>query len=73
MNGLTWFLFPFYGIAIECSRHTVISWDGRTMFHCSCTVSDGLYSLFTTGKKDVSRQKKTANIEEIEEKTQCHF
>ena len=53
MNGLTWFLFPFYGIAIECSRHTVISWDRRTMFHYSCIVSDGLYSFFTTDKKDV--------------------
>ena len=62
MNGLTWFLFPFYGIAIECSRHTVISWDGKTMFHCSCTVSDGLYSFFTTGKKDVSRQEKVKQI-----------
>ena len=57
-NGLTWFLFPFYGIAIECSQHTLISWDGRVMFYCSCTVHNGLYSFFTTSKLTVARHTK---------------
>ena len=35
--GCTWFLFPHYSIAIECSTTTIISWDGRKQHHCSCT------------------------------------
>lgn len=50
-DGLTWFLFPFYGVAIECSSFTTISWDGRAMFHCSCTVNSGIISTCATSKK----------------------
>ena len=54
--GLTWFLFPFYGIAIECSRNTLISWDGCTQYHCSCTVEKNIYSFFTSSMKRVNQQ-----------------
>ena len=57
--GLTWFLFPFYGIAIECSRSTLISWDGRTQYHCSCTVEENIYSFFTSSMKRVNQQSLT--------------
>ena len=75
-RGLTWFLFPFYGIAIECSKNTLISWDGRTQYHCSCTVEYNLYSFFTSSTKRVhqqsilnmkmnrKREKNTRNIED---------
>jgi len=57
----TWLLFPDYGIAIEIDQHVLISWDGSSLRHCSCTVSDtsndtgSVYSMFAGAKKDVSR------------------
>ena len=53
--GLTWFLFPEYGIAVELSGTVCLSWDGRKEYHCSCTVRGNVYSLFASSRKDVSR------------------
>ena len=56
----TWLLFPDYGIAIEIDQHVLISWDGSSLRHCSCTGSDtsnntgNVYSMFAGAKKDVS-------------------
>lgn len=56
----TWMLFPDYGIAIEIDQHVLISWDGSSLRHCSCTGSDtsnntgSIYSMFAGAKEDVS-------------------
>ena len=56
----SWLLFPDYGIAIEINPYVLISWDGSSLPHCSCTGSDDgsddgyVYSLFTAAKKNVS-------------------
>lgn len=73
-DGLTWFLFPYYGIAIECSKNTLISWDGRKMHHCSCTIGCGIYSFFASSKRNVkihsnvkvqlNKKRKRSTIEE---------
>ena len=46
-KGRTWFLFPYYSLAIECSHKSpmLITWDGRCQEHCSCTVGRGVISL----------------------------
>ena len=71
---LTWFLFPYYGIAVECSKNTLISWDGRKMHHCSCTIRSGIYSFFAGSKRNVkihsnikvelNKKRKRSSIEE---------
>jgi len=63
----TWLLFPDYGIAIEIDQHVLISWDGSSLRHCSCTGSDtsndigSVYSMFAGAKKDVSHYYKVEN------------
>ena len=54
-DSCTWFLFPRYGIAIQCSDKVVISWDGRNMEHCSCTTKGDVFSFFASSNKGVSR------------------
>jgi hypothetical protein len=46
-----WFLFPDVGLAIELCDGALVSWDGRSVAHCTCVparlpVDDHLYSLF---------------------------
>ena len=38
--GCTWFLFPQYSLAIECSTSTCISWNCMKQEHCSCTLNN---------------------------------
>jgi len=52
----SWQLFPLYKIAIECATTVFISWEGRSMRHCSCTVKNGVYYLFASSYKDVTTQ-----------------
>ena len=46
-KGRTWFLFPYYSLAIECSHQNpmLVTWDGRCQEHCSCTVGRGVISM----------------------------
>lgn len=50
-NKSAWFLFPEWGVAIELSNDTWISWDGVNCRHCSSVPHLGennhIYSLFT--------------------------
>lgn len=55
--GCTWFILPYYSLAIECSATTIISWDGRLHQHCSCTsaVGDPVYSIFNSSFHSVNK------------------
>ena len=55
----TWFLLPYYSIAIECSSTTYISWDGTKQLHCSCTTEGkgNIYSLFYSTYENVKKHK----------------
>ena len=64
-DSCTWFLFPTYNIAIQCSDRVVISWNGRKMKHCSCTESGNVWSFFASSNKDVTRH---CNIEKAFQK-----
>ena len=50
-NESAWFLFPEWGVAIELSNDTWISWDGVNCRHCSSVPhlreNNHIYSLFT--------------------------
>ena len=56
-NQSAWFLFPKWGIAIELSNDTWISWDGAQCAHCSSiphlSNDNHIYSLFTAITKKV--------------------
>ena len=64
-DSCTWFLFPTYNIAIQCSDRVVITWDGKTMKHCSCTESGNVWSFFASSNKEVTRH---CNIEKAFQK-----
>ena len=53
--GKSWFLFPFYSIAVECSTTTIIRFDGKTVQHCSCTVKGGspIFSILKGARVNV--------------------
>ena len=53
-HSLSWLLFPVYKIAIEICTTVMVSWDGRCMDHCSCSVRSGVYSFFASSYKDVT-------------------
>ena len=59
-KSCTWLLFPVYNIAIQCAASVVISWDGRTMEHCSCSEYGEVWSFFCSSNRNVSRH---CNIE----------
>ena len=54
-RSCTWLLFPTYNVAIECADKVVISWDGRSMKHCSCSDIGDVWSFFGSSNIDVSR------------------
>ena len=54
-NGVTWFMFPYYGIAIELSGPTYISFNGRTMYHCSLTTCEGIESICSCPTKRLNQ------------------
>lgn len=63
-KATTWFLLPYYSIAIECSKilPTLIHWNGSKVHQCSCTVNNEnshIYSFFYGPYKDVLHHKLT--------------
>jgi hypothetical protein len=64
-NKSAWFLFPDWGIAIELSNDTWISWDGVNCAHCSSVPhlkeTNHIYSLFTAITGKVERNAKRVN------------
>ena len=57
--AVTFLLFPYYGLAIECgSKTTIVNWDGSAQYHCSCTMpsSGHVFSFFNCAYKDVIRR-----------------
>ena len=53
--GKSWFLLPYYSIAVECSTTTIIRFDGKNVQHCSCTVNGGkpVFSILKGSRVDV--------------------
>jgi hypothetical protein len=54
----TWLLFPEWGVAIQLSHGTWISWNGKHCAHCSSVPREEIdnfhiYSLFTSQPKDL--------------------
>ena len=45
-KGVTWFVIPCLGLAIEIAGTTILSWDGRVAPHASITTVPGIHSLF---------------------------
>jgi hypothetical protein len=64
-DASAWFLFPDWGVAIELSNDTWISWDGVHCGHCSSVPHLGetnhIYSLFTAITKKVSGNAERVN------------
>ena len=67
--GLTYFLLPKIGLAIQISGTVIISWDGRVEPHCSCTVIPGIVSLFASSNKFVTTRLRVANGFQNKKKT----
>ena len=57
--GTTFLLFPYYGLAIECTSTTFVNWDGKKQHHCSCTMPSGgnVFSFFNGAWDSVKKQK----------------
>lgn len=65
--GTTFLLFPFYGLAIECTFTTILNWDGKKQFHCSCTMPTGsnVFSFFNGAWESVRKQKDILRMFEL--------
>lgn len=54
--GQTWFVMPELSTALELKGCVVLSWDGRKVLHGSCSVNNGMLSLFGSAKVSVEQR-----------------
>ena len=54
--GLTWFLLPEHGLAIQLKAGTVLSWESSVFPHCSCNCRQGIYGSNPRSNRQVNQK-----------------
>ena len=54
--GLTWFLLPEQGLAIQLKAGTVLSWESSVMPHCSCSVRPGVNGSAPRSNRQINQK-----------------
>ena len=53
--GLSWFLFPAHGVAIQTSDVVVVSWEGNLLEQFNCSVTKGVLGECLKNEKRSTR------------------